>query len=231
VRIERRAGRPLVIGHRGAAAVAPENSREALEAAVAAGADLVEFDIAPGLVVAHDRGLPGLPLHEALGLLAPTGIGLHLDVKESGYEGAVLGAVDALCLRDRVIVSTAYGRVARRVRELAPDVPVAIGYPRDTHGVSRFSWPAAVTVPAAAALRAAMPARIPFLLRSSRATVLALHHTLCSREAVSAAKRRGAAVLAWTVNDPARVAELAAAGVDGIVSDDPGMALATLASP
>jgi glycerophosphoryl diester phosphodiesterase len=35
-------------------------------------------------------------------------------------------------------------------------------------------------------------------------------------------------VLAWTVNDPATVRRLAAIGVDGIVSDDPGMALATL---
>ena len=38
----------------------------------------------------------------------------------------------------------------------------------------------------------------------------------------------GAPVLAWTVNDPAGVRRMAAAGVDGIVSDDPEMTLATL---
>ena len=42
-----------MIGHRGAAAVAPENTLAALEAAVAAGADLVEFDISPGLRLGH----------------------------------------------------------------------------------------------------------------------------------------------------------------------------------
>jgi glycerophosphoryl diester phosphodiesterase len=37
-------------------------------------------------------------------------------------------------------------------------------------------------------------------------------------------------VLAWTANDPAIVRRLSAAGVDAIVSDDPGMALRTLAT-
>jgi glycerophosphoryl diester phosphodiesterase len=35
-------------------------------------------------------------------------------------------------------------------------------------------------------------------------------------------------VLAWTVNDPDGVRRVTEAGVDGIVSDDPEMALATL---
>ena len=35
----------LVIGHRGAAGLAPENTIEALRAGVKAGADMLEFDI------------------------------------------------------------------------------------------------------------------------------------------------------------------------------------------
>jgi glycerophosphoryl diester phosphodiesterase len=66
------------------------------------------------------------------------------------------------------------------------------------------------------------------LLRRTRAGVLSLHQTLCSRAAVATAHRFGAPVLAWTANDPQTVRRLAAAGVDGIVSDDPQMALATL---
>jgi glycerophosphoryl diester phosphodiesterase len=38
-------------------------------------------------------------------------------------------------------------------------------------------------------------------------------------------------VFAWTANEPAAVRRLEAMGVDGIVSDDPGMALATLRTP
>jgi glycerophosphoryl diester phosphodiesterase len=39
------AGRPLVVAHRGASATHPENSLAAFEAAIAAGADAVEFDV------------------------------------------------------------------------------------------------------------------------------------------------------------------------------------------
>ena len=44
-----------VIGHRGAAAVAPANTLRSLEAAVAAGADLVEFDVGGDLTLAHSK--------------------------------------------------------------------------------------------------------------------------------------------------------------------------------
>ena len=61
ISLERRNGRPLVIGHRGAADLAPENTLRALRAGVAAGVDLVEFDVialASGeLVVAHSDDL------------------------------------------------------------------------------------------------------------------------------------------------------------------------------
>jgi glycerophosphoryl diester phosphodiesterase len=73
-----------------------------------------------------------------------------------------------------------------------------------------------------------MPARIPVLLRWARADTLSLHHTLCSPAAVRTAHRLGAPVLAWTVNDPAGVRRVTSAGVDGIVSDDPEIVVATL---
>jgi glycerophosphoryl diester phosphodiesterase len=65
----------------------------------------------------------------------------------------------------------------------------------------------------------------------SDADAIALHHTLCSRAAVRFAHARGVPLLAWTANEPEVVRRLDALGVDGIVSDDPGMALATLRAP
>jgi glycerophosphoryl diester phosphodiesterase len=54
-------GRLIRIGHRGAAALAPENTVSALAAAVAAGVDAVEFDVLPladgTLVLAHSDDL------------------------------------------------------------------------------------------------------------------------------------------------------------------------------
>ncbi|MFL5964137.1 MAG: glycerophosphodiester phosphodiesterase [Gaiellaceae bacterium] len=224
-------GRPLVIGHRGAAAVAPENTLAALAAAVAARVDLVEFDISPGLRLGHsldEMPVDEILLDDALGFLKAHGIGVHLDVKLPGYEEEVLEAIRRHGLAERAVLSTAFAVTARRFATLAPEVPRAIGYPRDRLGVSNLSWPRPLQRVGAAALRQAMPARVPVLLRWARANTLSLHHALCSRAAVATAHRLGAPVLAWTVNDPAGVRRVAAAGVDGIVSDDPEMTVATL---
>jgi len=224
-------GRPLVIGHRGAAAVAPENTRASLEAAMAAGADVVEFDISPGLRLGHSEGeFPEdeLSLDEALELLAAGSVGLQLDVKLPGYEAEVLEAIERHGVGERALISTAFAATSRRVAALAPGLPVVIGYPRDRLGVSNLRWPGPLQRTGAAALRSAMPARVPVLLRWARANTLSLHHTLCSRATVATAHRLGAPIFAWTVNDPESVRRVTAAGVDGIVSDDPEMALATL---
>jgi glycerophosphoryl diester phosphodiesterase len=234
VNLRREAGRPpLVIGHRGAAAVAPENSLAALQAAVDVGAQLVEFDIGPDLHLAHSSNeVPGeqISLDDALEFLRDHHLGVHLDAKLPGYERQLVEALRRHGLEQRAVVSTAFAASTRRLAELAPDLPRAIGYPRDRYGISRFRWPAGLTRAGAVSLRQVMPIRVPLLLRWGRANTLSLHHTLCSRASVGAAHALGAPVLGWTANDPASVRRLDALGVDGIVSDDPGMALATLAA-
>jgi glycerophosphoryl diester phosphodiesterase len=228
----RQGGRPHVIGHRGASARAPENTMAAFRIALAAGVDLVEFDVSPGLRVTHDPAPAGeVPtLDEVLELLAEAGVGAHVDLKQPGYEREAVEAIERHGLADRAVVSTAFAVTAKRLRELRPGLPVAIGYPRDRYGISRFSWPRPLTASGAAALRGTMPVRVPLLLRGSRATVLALHHALCSPAAVAAAHRRGAPVLGWTANDAATVERLLDAGVDAIVSDDPELVVTTLAT-
>ena len=231
MKLERAEGRPLVIGHRGAAAVAPENTLAALAAAIAACVDLVEFDISPGLRLGHSLDeLPNdaITLDDALEYLKVHGTGVHLDVKLPGYEEQVLDAIRRHDFFDRAVVSTAFAVTGRRFAHLAPELPRAIGYPRDRLGVSNLHWPRPLQRAGATALRQVMPVRVPVLLRWAHANTLSLHHTLCSRAAVSTAHRLGAPILAWTVNDPAGVRRVAEAGVDGIVSDDPEMTLATL---
>jgi len=220
-----------VIDHRGAAAVAPENTLAALEAAVAARADLVEFDVGADLTLAHshrERPADRLDLDAALEFLRAHDIGVHLDLKQVGVEREAVDAIDRHRLRGRAIVSTAWPRTVRRLAELAPDVPRAIGYPRDRYGVARFHWPRTLTTAGAAALRAAMPARVPVLIRWARANTLALHHALLSRAAVRTSHALGAPVLGYTANDPELVERLAAMGVDAIVTDDPAMAMRVL---
>jgi glycerophosphoryl diester phosphodiesterase len=213
--------------------VAPENTLAALQAAVDAGAQLVEFDIGRDLQLAHSPSeIPGeqISLDDALEFLREHHLGVQLDAKLPGYERELVDALRRHGLEERALVSTAFAASTRRLAELAPALPRAIGYPRDRYGISRIRWPAGLTRAGAASLRQVMPVRVPLLLRRGRANTLSLHHTLCSRASVSAAHALGAPVLGWTANDPASVIRLNALGVDAIVSDDPGMALATLAA-
>ncbi|HET9632019.1 MAG TPA: glycerophosphodiester phosphodiesterase family protein [Terrabacter sp.] len=62
------------------------------------------------------------------------------------------------------------------------------------------------------------------------AQVISPQHVLVDAAFVERAHGLGLAVLPWTVNDPERMSELLAAGVDGLVSDYPDRAVA-LSSP
>src|SRR3954466_6055033 len=58
--------KPIIIAHRGARAVAPENTIAAMEAAIAMGADMVEFDVRRlrdgTLVLNHGAFKRGVPV-------------------------------------------------------------------------------------------------------------------------------------------------------------------------
>ncbi len=222
-----------MIGHRGAAAVAPENTLEALAAAVAAGADVVEFDVGAGLLLGHTEGeRPEHPVHldDALVFLREHDIGVELDLKLTGIEHEVAAALRRHGLEQRAVVSSTWARSLRRLAEVAPELQRAISYPRDRYGASNLRWPRAATAGGAAALRTVMPLRAPLLLLAARAHALSLHHTLVSPTVVRGAHARGAAVIAWTVNDPLHLERVVAAGVDAVVSDDPATALKVLAT-
>jgi glycerophosphoryl diester phosphodiesterase len=223
--------RPLVIGHRGAPVAAPANTLESFGAAVAAGADGIELDVAAGLVIAHSRReIPAQPLvlDEALEFVRESGVSVLIDLKSAGVERDVVEAVRRHGLVDHAFVSTTSALWLRRLAAADPGLTRSISYPNDRYRISRFAWPGAVKAGSAAAARAAMPRRVPLLLAAARATALTIHYRLVSGAVVAAARARGAPVVAWTVNDPAEVARLQALGVAGIITDDPKMALATM---
>lgn len=223
-----RGERDLVrVGHRGAAALAPENSLEAIEVAVAHGVDIVELDVATSgtgdLVLAHGPAIPAgaPPLDDGLALAARLGVGVLLDVKLPGVEPGVLAALGRHGLLDRSFVSSFSLPILRRFAALEPALPLSLTYPEDRHGVSERPLVAPFVRPSLAVLRTLVPARLPRWLRASGARAVTLNAAVVSPRAVEVCHRLGVAVYAWTVDEAALATTLVETGIDGIITNDP----------
>ena len=225
--LARRDGRMLRIGHRGAAALAPENSLEAIALAVELGCDLVEFDVHQvdgNLVVVHDRppAANGLPTLDAvLGALAASSAGVHLDLKATGAEAAVAAELRRHGLLGRTLVSSFRRSTLRALHAVEPTVRLGRTYPQDRTGLVRrpvFQPPARAIV---RALRRALPRFVDRLLAGSRASAAVLYWEVISGPVVARCHALGAPVVAWTVDDAEVLPWLDRAGVDGVVTNDP----------
>jgi glycerophosphoryl diester phosphodiesterase len=224
----RRGERPLLIGHKGAAALEPENTLRSLERAVELGCDLVEFDVLPVdgvLVLGHSpEELADEPasLDDALELLSSAGgVGIQVDLKWHGYEVETVKTIARHGLVDRALVSTCHAHSLREIAALEPGIARGITYPFDRRGVSQRRALAPLTATALVALRRLLPLRIGALLDSARASVAVLHYSVVSRAAVARAHARDAAVLAWTVDEMGPLERVVGAGVDGVITNDP----------
>jgi glycerophosphoryl diester phosphodiesterase len=222
-----------VLAHRGASAVAPENSLEAFCEARRLGADGVELDVrrsADGaLVVHHEPEIPGIGPVSALHVTdLPLGVPLlepaiaacgelliNIELKdlpgEPGYDGGyalaalLAGFVAERNLTGRVIVSSFDLGAIDLVRSLEPAIATA--------------W----LTPGGYDQHAALESVI-----SGGHAGLHPHHTAVTAELVEEAHRAGIAVTTWTVDEPQRIRELAEAGVDGIITNRPDVAQAAL---
>ena len=110
-----------------------------------------------------------------------------------------------------------------------PGLRRAFSYPLDRYGVRSGSRSRPQCSPALVAMRAtlAAPDRRPARPSPGRRCAT-LHYLVATRSVIERCHAHGAAVWAWTVDDPRTVRRLAAAGVDGIVSNDPRVLAATL---
>ena len=226
----RRSGRPLLIGHRGAAALAPENSLAAIEAAARAGVDGVELDVLPDrdgrVVLAHGPEIPrdAPSLAEGLALVAELGLVVQIDVKTRGVEEGVVGDLRAAGLDDRGFVSSFSLPSLAHFAELAPELPRALTYPEDRYGVSASRLLQPLVGPGLAAMRAALPRRLPRWLRAAGAVGATLNWGVVTPKTIEVCHGLGVAVLAWTVNDAGLAKSLVESGIDAIITDDPRIA-------
>lgn len=218
----------LRVGHRGAAFLAPENTLASFEAALAHGVDAIELDVLapPGgeLVLGHslaEAGPSPPTLDEGLAFLAGHDVGVHVDLKLTERLPEVVDALERYGLVERAVVSGFHLPSLRAVAERGPAVRVGFTYPEDRYGVSKRPALRPAIRLGTLALRRAIVARVPAMVARAGASALMLQHAVVSRAAVERAHAAGAAVWAWTVDDPVELARLDAAGVDAVITNDP----------
>ncbi len=220
------------VGHKGADHVAPGNTAESFEAALALGVDMIEFDVMPlrdgTLVLAHDpddaTSRTPLTLEEGLDHFAAetyADVELDVDLKIPGYETAVVEGLRERGLLGRSLISSTYPESLELVRELDPDVRRGLSVPRATkdytdHRVLKFAAYGVV-----AWWRAGLPVKAERALRRGECEALMVHFLLISRELVRRVHRAGGQLYVWTVDDADRIASLERLGVDGVITNDP----------
>jgi len=223
------------IGHKGADLIAPGNTIESFDAALAAGVDMVEFDVLPEhrdgtgrLVLAHDydvvdRG-DALTLEEGLAHFAQdawAGVELDVDMKLAGYERRVVDALRAHGLADRALISTMEEDSLAVVRLADPEIRLGWSVPK----IRRNPLDRRLTrVPALILARYAqriLPGRAAAAIRDARIDALMCHWALVTRRLVTAIEDAGGELYVWTVDDADRIAKLERLGVTGIITNDP----------
>ncbi|NJL57682.1 glycerophosphodiester phosphodiesterase [bacterium] len=237
---------PLIFAHRGASADAPMNTLAAFELAVQQGADGIELDVHRSIdgvaIVLHDfevthdrwqRAVSGMTLAQVkaldagqwfgeqfTGLRVPTlddvfdAVGqklfVNVEIKSrtaetDGVEQTVADCIARHGMGERVLVSSFNPLALHRFREIAPDVPVAV---LDA---------------------SAIPEALREMMRDFPHEAVHPHQDQVTAELVGEARCAGRRVNVWTVNDADRARELAALGVDALITDVPGVLRAALA--
>jgi glycerophosphoryl diester phosphodiesterase len=224
------------VGHKGADHIAPGNTAASFDAALAAGVDMIEFDVLPEdmaqpahsrLLLAHDYTHDlgtALTLEEGLAHLASspfTQVELDVDLKLPGYEARVVEALRAYRLVERTLVSTTFMRSLVAVRALEPRLRLGWSVPRARRDYTS-SW--LYKLPAYAAIariRRRLPEAARLHLAAGRCDAVMAHWRLVTRRLVRAVGEAGGELYVWTVDDAARIRRLESLGVTGVITNDP----------
>jgi glycerophosphoryl diester phosphodiesterase len=237
---------PLVLGHRGASADAPENTLAAFRLAMAQGADGIELDVwrcATGeVVVVHDedgRRTAGAPLRVPE---APLAALRSLDV--GAWKGAAFrGERIPLLAEVLEALPAALVNVELKSRGGDPRLGAAAAAVIRRAGAARRVVVSSFDFRLLAAFRRAAPEvalgllfegghlwRLRTALARGRLQPAALHpdRALVTAARVARWRAAGLAVAAWTVDAPDEVARLARAGVSAVITNAPGRTRAVL---
>ena len=241
-------GLPRLIGHRGAAASAPENTLVSLRQAHAEGASWVEFDVkltADNVpILMHDdrlgrttngRGKVANILYEDLSKLdAGSWFGRDFAGERVPTLRAALELCAELGMGINVELKPCAGRAEKTAKiatamvdEIWPDnLPQPL--------FSSFDRPSLLTIktimPAARCgyLCTRLPKHWPDAIARYGCSTLNVSNRWIRQKHIDAASARGVPVLVYTVNDPARAKKLLDAGVTSIFTDNVGTVAAAI---
>jgi len=130
-----------------------------------------------------------------------------IEIKQGGIEQQVIDAVKKAKMEDRAVIIAFSKDVVKKVRELAPTIPVA--------WLWGDKWEKSDTE------------LVEFLITAANeidTNLLDLAHTHMNANVVKGLNDAGITVWSWTINDPVRMAELRKAGVVSITTDRPDIA-------
>jgi glycerophosphoryl diester phosphodiesterase len=236
-------GRPLVLGHRGASADAPENTLAAFRAALEQGADGFELDVwrcgSGEAVVIHDADAmrtgqsPRAVAGSTLRRLRELDVGRW---RGDAFAGERIPTLDEVLKAFPAAIVNVELKSAR-----VPDLglPVEVVRTLRQHGAEPRVVVSSFSATLLAAFRALAPdvatgflvapgaiawARAEAAVRAIRPTAIHLSRELATGQRLAAWAAGGVRVLVWTVDDPVEVERLARFGVAAVVSNRPGVA-------
>lgn len=237
---------PLIIGHRGASTVAPENTMAAFREAIAVGADGIEFDVRltrDGVpVVIHDRTLRRTGrVNQRIGDLSWQELS-KVDVGSWFRPSFASETVPSLRELFELFESN-HGSLYLEMKcdspaEYRPLAEACCGL------INEFSFKERVVVECfqltaikivkeidrdikTAALfdRAFTDQSIITRATEIGAMAVALHHRLARKSLVEKSKQAGLHVAVWTVDDPTWVERAKEIGIDALMTNDPARML------
>lgn len=248
---------PLIIGHRGASTVAPENTLAAFQLAIDCGADGIEFDVrlsADGVpVVIHDANLKRTALLDSVVSELTVRELQRVDVGaffKPAYAATEIHPVPTLTqvfelfqsaggllyleLKGEPVTETLITHTAELVTEVGMQSQVIVES-FDLQAIKSLKR-VAPHIPTAALFerRLRRPGNlfnknILTAATDSGADELALHYTLVSDRLVNEARAAGFKIVVWTVNDPKWVARARDLGIKSLITNDPASMLANRA--
>lgn len=220
----------LVIGHRGAAGLAPENTFEALQAGMEAGADILEFDIRLTLdqipILIHDRHLKRthgeatrvneLTLAELTDLTKGEKPIVTLEKVLDHFFGVILLNIELKGERTGEVVTQLLKKKYVKKNADWGNVFFSSFKPRELRAVRRHTPHANLAL---------LTNQNPFVfiayMKSLGLSAVGFHRLHMHPFATEVAKHAGIFTYAYTVNRPAAALLLAQQGIDGVVTNYP----------